>query len=64
MLPSHIKDYIVDRYAPEDIIYELDLDTRVLIEALDRAKVDLRIFEDLYISDTQMEFDFNDEYDS
>ena len=63
MLPSHIKDYIVDRYAPEDIIYELDLDTRVLIEALDKAKVDLRIFEDLYISDTQMEFDFIDEQD-
>jgi hypothetical protein len=61
MLPNHIKDYVVDTLAPEDIIYELDLDSRTLIEALDRYKVDLKIFEARYIADTEMELEYDED---
>lgn len=59
MLPDHVKTYIIDKLSPEDVLYELDLTTDKLINALDKAKVDMRVFEAMYIADTQMEIAFD-----
>lgn len=64
MLPRHIKDYINDRFMVEDIIYELDLTTEELINALDKAGHNLKIFEALYVADNHMQMElFEDEQD-
>lgn len=62
MLPSHIKDFIYDTFTVEDVVYELDLTTPDLIEALDKAGVNLKIFEALYHDTTEASYSmFEDE---
>jgi len=47
-LPKNVIDWVIDSFEPEDILYELDLSASELINALNRANIDLRIFEELY----------------
>ena len=60
-LPKNVIDWVIDAFEPEDILYELDLTTSELINALNRANIDLRIFEELYAEEAdQFALPFSD----
>ena len=61
-LPKNVIDWVTDAFEPEDILYELDLSSSELINALNRANIDLRIFEELYAEEAdQFALPFEDD---